>query len=109
MENENKLYIPYGIKTRKEIFNGFSTEELVKSSIVIAICGGIDVVIWLVTRNTFLCMSLLMVSMIISVAMFTKDSYLNISPVEQIKFMIRYSNSQKKYPYKMLDEWGVNK
>jgi hypothetical protein len=36
--------------------------------------------------------------------MLTKDQN-NLSVVDQIKLMLRFSRSQKKYPYITYDEW----
>ena len=42
-----------------------------------------------------------------SVMMCTKDQN-NQSVVDQIRNMIRFARSQQIYPYRMMDEWGMN-
>lgn len=108
MNEKQTLYIPLGLKTRTEIFDGFGKEELFKSIIVTLIAGVIDSIIYFVNRSTTFCVVFILSSIAGSVMMLTKDKT-NISVVDQIKFMIRFHKSQKIYKYKYLDEWGLNK
>lgn len=110
LNNQEKetLYIPLGLKTRTEIFDGFGKEELFKSIIVTLIAGVIDSIIYFVNKSTTFCVVFILSSIAGSVMMLTKDKS-NISVVDQIKFMIRFHKSQKIYRYKYLDEWGLNK
>ena len=107
MENNEKetLYIPLGLKTRTELFDGFGKEELFKSIVVTLIAGGVDAVIYIVSKNIVICVVLILSIIAGSVMMLAKDQS-NISVVDQIKFMIRFAKSQKRYPYKYLDEWN---
>lgn len=100
------LYIPLGLKTRTEIFEGFGKEELLKSIGATFIASIIDAVIYLITRNTAFCVVFILSSIAGSVMMLTKDKT-NISVVDQIKFMVRFHKSQKVYRYKYLDEWNI--
>lgn len=108
METNEKetLYIPLGLKTRIEIFDGFGKEELFKSIIVSLIAGVIDAAIYFITRNTTFCVVFILSSIAGSVMILTKDKT-NISVVDQIKFMVRFAKSQKVYRYKYLDEWRI--
>lgn len=56
MNNKEKqtLYIPLGLKTRTEIFDGFVKEEIFKSIILTLIAGAIDTIIYMLTKNTAL-------------------------------------------------------
>lgn len=110
LNNQEKetLYIPLGLKTRTEIFDGFGKEELLKSIIVTLIAGVIDSIIYFVNKSPTFCVVFILSSIAGSVMMLTKDKS-NISVVDQIKFMIRFHKSQKIYKYKYLDEWGLNK
>ena len=98
MAREKPLYIPQGLKLRAEIFNGFSKEELIKTIVVTLIAGVIDVLLFLITKNTVVTIVFMLVSVSGTVLMLTKDNF-NISVVDQIGFLIKYQFRQKKYRY----------
>ena len=106
MESNEKhtLYIPQGLKTQVEIFDGFGKEELFKTIIITLIAALVDGVIYLITKNTAIAVVFILTAIAGSVMMLTKDKT-NISVVDQIGFMIKFFRSQKKYKYKYLDEW----
>lgn len=106
MQEKQTLYIPLGLKTRTEIFDGFGKEELFKSIIVMLIAGAIDTIIYMLTKNTALSVVFILSAIAGSVMMLTKDQS-NVSVVDQMIFMIRFSKSQKRYRYRYLDEWGM--
>lgn len=101
---KHTLYIPQGLKTQVEIFDGFGKEELFKTIIITLIAGVVDVAIYLITKNTAIAVVFILTAIAGSVMMLTKDKT-NISVVDQIGFMIKFFRSQKKYKYKYLDEW----
>ena len=98
------LYIPQGLKTRVEIFDGFGKEELVKTILVTLVAGGIDALLFLIFRNVVTSVVFILISISGSVMMLTKDKT-NISVVDQVGFMVRFARSQKIYKYKYLEEW----
>lgn len=110
MEEESKektrdiLYIPQGIKTKVEIFDGFGKEELIQSIIAVVAIAVFDLFIFFITRGVVLCIVILLSGIAGSIMMLTKDQN-NLSVVDQIKLMLRFSRSQKKYPYITYDEW----
>jgi hypothetical protein len=101
---KNPLYIPQGLKTRVEIFDGFGKEELFKTIMVTLLAGIMDFVYYMISKNVVVSMVSILVVIAGSVMMLTKDRS-NISVVDQVGFMIRFARSQKFYPYKYLDEW----
>ncbi|MBF4692288.1 hypothetical protein [Fusibacter ferrireducens] len=101
---KNPLYIPQGLKTRVEIFDGFGKEELFKTIMTTIIVGILDVLYYLISKNTVVSVVTILVAIAGSVMMLTKDRS-NISVVDQVGFMIRFARSQKFYPYKYQDEW----
>jgi hypothetical protein len=101
---KNPLYIPQGLKTRVEIFDGFGKEELFKTIIVTIVIGILDIIYYLIFKNTVVSIVTILVVIAGSVMMLTKDRS-NISVVDQVGFMIRFARSQKYYPYKYQDEW----
>ena len=98
------LYIPQGLKTRVEIFDGFGKEELVKTILVTLVAGGIDALLFLIFRNVVTSVVFMLIAISGSVMMLTKDKT-NISVVDQVGFMVRFARSQKIYKYKYLEEW----
>lgn len=106
MENDDNetLYIPAGLKTKTEIFEGFGKEELAKATFSTLVLGGIDLLIYLIKHWTGFCMIFILTSIAASIMMFIKNES-NISVVDQIQFMIQFSKSQKVYKYRYLDEW----
>ncbi|MEA3423120.1 MAG: hypothetical protein U9Q80_04960 [Bacillota bacterium] len=103
MEKQS-LYIPQGLKTRVEIFEGYGKEELFKTIIATVIAGVFDILLYLIFKNTVASMVFILVAISGSVMMLTKDKN-NISVVDQVGFMIKFAKSQKVYRYKYLDEW----
>jgi len=103
-KKKNALYIPQGLKTRVEIFDGYGKEELVKTIIVTIVAGFINVLLYLLFKNTVVSVVFILVAIAGSVMMLTKD-HTNISVVDQVGFLIKFSRSQKKFLYKYQDEW----
>lgn len=98
------LYIPQGLKTRVEIFEGYGKEELIKTIIVTLVNSAVNMVHYLIFKNTVVSIVMILVGIAGSVMMLTKDTT-NISVVNQVGFMIRFARSQKVYKYKYLEEW----
>ena len=99
MENTKKLYIPRGLKLRSEIFNGFGKEELIKTIISSITFGIIDIIIYLITKNTVISVVFILTTISGTILMLTKD-HNNISVVDQVGFLLEYSLKQKNYMYK---------
>lgn len=103
--NKSSLYIPQGLKTRVEIFNGYGKEELHKTILVTVVAGVIDGLCFLVFKNIVMSVVFMLVAIAGSVMMLSKD-HSNVSVVDQVGFMIKFARSQKRFKYKYLDEWG---
>lgn len=107
MESEGiMLYIPSGVKTRNEIFDGFGKRELLQSIAGSFFGGMIAVVIWIASHNIAFTVVAVLTGIFGSVMMCTRDQY-NQSVVDQIGNMIRFAREQQIYPYRALDEWLV--
>lgn len=104
MGEKDTLYIPLGLKERNEFWDGFGKDEFIKALIFITFTGVIDIFIYIFKRNIIFSVVFILVSIGGSLAMLTKD-ITNLSAVDQIENMIRFSKSQKYYPYRQLDEW----
>jgi len=106
MEEKAKhtLYIPQGIKTKKEIFDGFTKAELWQALIGIGVMELIVLIYYLISGSLVMAMIFAM-SAIAAGIMFTVKDNNNLSVVDLMKHMIRFSRSQKQYPYVNLNEW----
>ena len=104
MGDRDTLYIPLGLKEKNELWDGFGKDEAIKALIFIAIAGAIDIFIYMIKRNIVFSVIFILIAMGGSLMMLTKD-ITNLSVVDQVENMIRFSKSQKYYPYKYLDEW----
>lgn len=98
------LYIPTGVKTENEFFNGFGKRELLQSIAGSLCCGGLSMVIWLLSQNVAFTVVAVLAGIFGSVMMTTRDQN-NQSVVDQIGNMVRFSRNQQIYPYRSLDEW----
>lgn len=107
MEEEEKLYMPLGIKKDKEYASGFGKDEAIKALKASIIFVIIAVISYMIYSSIVICMGILMVSIPVCVMMNVKSDT-NISPVDYIEYMISYSKSQKVYQYVYQDEWGID-
>ena len=105
MEENTTLYIPLGVKTENEFFSGFGKKELLQAFIGTLVGGIISLLIWLISGNIAYTMIGVLTGIAGSVMMATKDQY-NMSVVTQVANLIRFSRSQKHYPYIYGKEWG---
>lgn len=105
MEDNEMLYIPIGLKEKNELWDGFGKEELIKSLILLAILFIIDLIIFLIIGSISFAAIFALVSIGSTGMIFTKDTT-NLSVVDHINNMIRFSKSQKKYKYVYLDDFS---
>ena len=105
MEQHTSLYIPVNIKTRFEFFNGFGFAELIPTIIITLLSGIIAFVTYGVTADTVASILIVLVTIAASVMCLTKGAY-NLSMLDQIRQLIRFSRGQKIFKYRRLNEWG---
>jgi hypothetical protein len=101
---EDKLYIPMGLKEKKEHFNGFGDEELLKTLITILGLNVLNLIIFLTTKSTTFTSVYFLTSLGAAVMFYTKDS-VNLSMYDKLRNSISFMKSQKRYDYIYLDEW----
>lgn len=106
MNENNTLYIPMGVKTENEFFPGFGKKELLQALVGALFAGGVAFIIYLFSGNVAYTMIGVLSGIAGSVMMTTKDQY-NLSVVTQVANLIRFSRSQKMYPYAYGKEWEV--
>lgn len=101
------LYIPSGVKSEQELFNGFGKRELLQSAVGAAFGCLAATLIWLFSQNVAATVVAVLTGVFGSVMMCTKDQN-NLSVTDQVIHMVRYYRSQQIYPYRAMDEWGVS-
>ena len=106
MGENNTLYIPMGVKTENEFFSGFGKKELLQAAVGAVLALIVSVFVFLVSLNIAYTMIGVLAGIAGSVMMVTKDQY-NMSVVTQVANLIRFSRSQKIYPYVCGKEWEV--
>jgi len=106
MNDNNTLYIPMGVKTENEFFSGFGKKELLQAIVGTVFAIIVSLFIFLASGNIAYTMIGVLAGIAGSVMMVTKDTY-NMSVVTQVANLIRFSRSQKIYPYVYGKEWGV--
>jgi membrane protein required for beta-lactamase induction len=106
VENKNQsLYIPMGLKTRSEIFEGFGKEEIMQVVIATVVIILVAFLIFSFIQSVSFLIVLILVGIAGSVMCVTKDKN-NQSVVDHFKNMIRFMREQQKYKYIALKEWG---
>lgn len=107
MENENrrKLYIPYGLNIEPEYFIGFGRTELKQCFIGIACFGVVAAVLMLITGNLAALVFTMMIGATSSIMMTRKDPITRLSVVGQVKNMVRFVRSQRRYRYVYKSKW----
>ena len=106
MNENNTLYIPMGVKTDNEFFNGFGKKEALQAAVGVVFALVVSLFICLASGNVAYTMIGVLSGIAGSVMMTVKDQY-NMSVVTQVANLIRFSRSQKVYPYIYGKEWEV--
>lgn len=103
--NKDSLYIPQGIKHNSEKFKGIPDEHLKNIALVLVVFAVFDVLILIMTKNTPIAFGAFVVEFVAVGLYFKRDENTNISIADQLRYMSRFSKSQKIYRYKALKEW----
>ena len=106
MENEDtKLYIPSNVKIRLEFFKGYGVKELISTIIVAIILIPFSIIAYYIgNQNYILTVIIEMFGVVATVVATTKDEN-NLCVVNQLKYMIDFAKTQKKYEYEYYDKW----
>ena len=106
MENEDtKLYIPSNVKVRMEFFKGYGVKELVITIIVAGALIPISIIAYYLGNQNYLIPVLIeMFGVVATIVATTKDEN-NLCMVNQVKHMIDFAKTQKKYEYEYYDKW----
>ena len=92
------IKIPSQIRLKTEFFEGYGTEELIKTLIVLGISAFLAYILYLITRTTLISMFFVIGSVVISVVFLIKNGS-GFSMVDNIKNIIKFELVQKEYRY----------
>ncbi|WP_199558850.1 hypothetical protein [Paenibacillus antibioticophila] len=98
------LYIPMGVKAQSEWFPGFGKQQLGQTIIGSTGATLLALLFWLLNGSVPVAVVTFLSGVAASVMMTTKDRH-NLSVLDQLRFMIQFQRSQKRYPYRALPEW----
>lgn len=101
MEDKNSVYIPYGIKNRREYINGFGAKEVTLIVMAIAAGGVLAIVLNLFGINGLICGLTFLFTPTITAVFVGKDEC-NTSFLGYLAFLVNFNKSQKVYKYKSL-------
>lgn len=100
------LYMPYGLRMKKEYFRGFGKDELIPTIFSFLICLVIDCILYMVGMHVIGILFFIPVIGTSTVGMMLIKGELNLSPVDIIRLEISFAKAQKVYPYVYKDEWS---
>lgn len=100
-----ELYMPSGLKMKKEIFQGFTKEEMIPTIIVALIFCIVDSVLFLVGVRNISVLFFIPVLGTTIVAFMQIKGEINLSPVDVIKLELAFAKDQRYYPYVAKNEW----
>ena len=105
MNNENKkLYIPFDLKIKNELWDGFGKEQVPELLIGVAI----SLVLGLITGfmlHIIIGIVVFVVGTFVTVAFINKQRLINLSLIDQIIIIVRHSREQQKFDYKYKDDF----
>ena len=98
MESKRLLKIPSQIRLKTEFFEGFSTQELIKTIICGVIASVIAYIIYLIFKQALTSTLIVIGTIVISVIFFTKNRN-NFSMSDSLKNILRFQTMQREYKY----------
>ena len=103
-ESEDRLYVPVGVKTQKEVIPGFQLKDLISAIILGLIFVVSGVLIYLLFHNFVVAALTALGGAFFSFVIFAKTD--NISVVDYLLFALDYHKSQNRFYYRYMDEWA---
>ncbi|SFR77637.1 hypothetical protein [Anaeromicropila populeti] len=103
-EQKEALYMPQGLKKRREYFDGYGQKEFGITLISVLIAVLFSFLAYGLSGNRVGAIFLVLAIPAGTILSITKDGS-NISITDQIRFMVEFRKSQKKYRYIARNEW----
>ena len=98
MESKRLLKIPSQIRLKTEFFEGFGTQELIRTIICGVIASVIAYIIYLIFKQALISTLIVIGTIVMSVIFFTKNRN-NFSMSDSIKNILRFQTMQREYKY----------
>ena len=96
---DNKLYIPYGIKIKKDVIDGFGKKEFKQFIIGICISVAAAVIAYIISGTPFMAIPALILGVFASYIS-TRRQHYQQSIVGVISCILRFYKSQQIFKYK---------
>ena len=103
-EQKVMLYIPLGINTRMDFFTGFGKKELAQAIVGIVFGSLIAVLGFIITQQSLTVIVIMIFTIGGSILATTKNSS-NLSLIDFLNYMMKFSKERQIYPYRQIKEW----
>lgn len=100
-----ELYMPSGLKMKKEYFPGYGKKELIPTIVSAFIFLIMDSIVYMIGIHNMTILLFIPLLGVGTVGMLQVKGELNLSPVDIIRLEFRFAKSQKYYPYRAKKEW----
>lgn len=107
MDND-RLYIPYGLSVEQEYFPGFGRTELLHFMIGFAGSAALGALLLLITGEFPALIVTVMTGAAGCFIMTKRDPVTRASVIGQVRNIIVFSRSQKRYNYVYKSQWDMN-
>lgn len=99
------LYMPAGLKMRKEYFQGFGKEELIPAVISAIVFCMMDAFLFMFGIRDVSILFFFPVLGVTAVVFMHIKGELNLSPIDIVRQELQFGKGQKIYPYVAKNEW----
>lgn len=96
---DNKLFVPQGMKAEREYFQGFGRSEIIRTGYAMLVLGVLTVLLYIILRRTIIIVGILIFGTVSIIALVTRSEQSNMSPWDHIVNYILYYKDQQKYYY----------
>lgn len=101
----NELYMPTGLKMKKELFPGFTRDDLIPTIISGIVFIILDCILWMFGMQNIGILFFVPVVGVTTVMFMMIKGELNLSPVDFIRMEFKFAREQRYYPYIAKNEW----
>ena len=102
-ESEDRLYVPVGVKTQKEVIPGFQIKDLISAILLGLSFVVLGVLIYFLFHHFVIAALTALGGAFFSFVIFAKND--NISVVDYLLFAVDYHKNQNRFYYRYMDEW----
>jgi hypothetical protein len=103
----NDLYIPMGLKSDKEVIQGFGMKEFILMGFCVAVALIVGALIWMIFSSSTVSLFVGMAIFLTGILLFRKNENTNQSFLDLIIHMVDYLKGVKHFKYVHLNEWEI--